>query len=264
VLQPYPGPTSKRAGERVVGTVLGCAVAAVITMTIHAPLALAAIMFPLSVAAVATRPRSYRLFTFFLTPVFVLIAEHHPGDWWAAAARAGDAVVGGVVALVAALVLWPSWEKTRLPDALDAMIDAVTHYRDVVLQSIERRRNGEDPHAVEHAVADARRAAGIAMGEAETSLERWLAEPLRRVANGEEAMQLVTYARRLANACTTLDSIVAHGLTQEDEGGAGAGAGAAGDRGGATLAAYLRSIATYSEALQRRAQHVDERAMSGN
>ena len=85
-------------------------------------------------------------------------------------------------------------------------------------------------------MAEARRAAGIAIGEAETSLERWLAEPLRRSAEGEEGMQLVTHARRLANACTTLDSLSAHGLT---------------DAASPPLA-HLRSIATYGEALLRR------------
>lgn len=211
VLQPYPGPTSTRAAERVVGTVLGSAVAAAITMTVHAPLALAAIMFPLSVAAVATKPRSYRLFTFFLTPVFVLIAEQHPGDWWTAAARAGDSVIGGAIALAAALLVWPAWERTRLPEAIDGMVAATHHYRDVVMAGLANR---SEP-ATEHAVATARRAVGIALGEAETSLERWLAEPLRKLDDGERAMQLVTHARRMANACTALDTRAAHGLADD-------------------------------------------------
>jgi uncharacterized membrane protein YccC len=208
VLQPYPGPTWTRAAERVVGTLLGSVVAVGITMTVRSPLVLAAVMFPLSVAAVATRPRSHRLFAFFLTPVFVLIAEAHPGDWWTAVARATDAVVGGAIALVAAMAFWPSWERTRLPDALAAMLAAVAAYRDLVVASIDRDRDA----GLEHAVAQARRTAGIALGEAETSLERALAEPVRSAAEGERAMQLITHARRLTNACTALDTRAAHGL----------------------------------------------------
>ncbi len=235
VLQPYPGPTSTRAAERVVGTVLGSAVAALITIFVHAPLALAALMFPLSVAAVATRGRSYRLFTFFLTPVFVLIAERHPGDWWTAAARAGDAVVGGVIALVAALVVLPSWERTRLPEAIDGMVKAVSAYRDAVVASLDLQ-GAEQRSEIERSIAAARRAAGIAIGEAETSLERWMAEPLRRAEQGETAMQLVTHARRLANACTTLDVRALHGVDD-----------AAGRE------THLRAIETYGQALVQRA-----------
>jgi uncharacterized membrane protein YccC len=239
VLQPYPGPTSTRAAERVVGTTLGCAVAAVLTMTVHSPLALAALMLPLSVAAVATRPRSYRLFTFFLTPVFVLIAERHPGDWWTAAARAGDSVIGGLIALVAALVVLPSWERTRLPDALDGMIAAVTTYRDLVIASLDRRRS-DTAAQIDLTIAKARRAAGLAIGEAETSLERWLAEPLRAPTQGESAMQLVTHARRLTNACTALDSRAAHGVADDE----------------ASRAGPLEAIATYGEGLDRGRAHV--------
>jgi uncharacterized membrane protein YccC len=108
ILQPYPGATMKRAGERVVGTILGSFVAAAIVMAIGSPLVLAVLMVPLSVAAVATRPRSYRLFTFFLTPVFVLLAERYTGDWWAAASRAGDTLLGGATALLAGVIVVPS------------------------------------------------------------------------------------------------------------------------------------------------------------
>ncbi|MDB4944399.1 MAG: putative rane protein [Labilithrix sp.] len=207
VLQPYPGPTSTRAAERVVGTVLGSAVAAAITMTVHSPLVLAAIMFPLSVAAVATKPRSYRLFTFFLTPVFVLIAESHPGDWWTAAARAGDSVIGGAIALAAALVVLPAWEKGRLPEALAKMVAAVDVYRVMVLGGLERPDDDTT-----RKLAGARRAAGVAIGEAEASLERYLAEPLRSPVVGESAMQQITHARRLANACTALYTHASHGI----------------------------------------------------
>ena len=65
--------------------------AAAIALTVQSPASLAVIMFPLSVAAVATHRRNYRLFTFFLTPVFVLLAERFQGDWWVAAARASTA-----------------------------------------------------------------------------------------------------------------------------------------------------------------------------
>jgi uncharacterized membrane protein YccC len=214
--------------------VLGCAVAAVITISVHSPLALALLMFPLSVAAVATRARSYRLFTFFLTPVFVLIAERHPGDWWTAAARAGDSVVGGLIALVAALAVFPSWERTRLPDAIEKMVAAVSKYRDTVIANLELARPpGDDTRALEATIADARRAAGISIGEAETSLERWLAEPMRAPSRGEHAMQVITHARRLTNACTALDSRVAHGIANDATG----------------LAEHLRAIAGYGEGL---------------
>jgi uncharacterized membrane protein YccC len=140
-------------------------------------------------------------------------------------------LVGGVIALLAALVVFPSWERTRLPDAIDRMAAAALAYRDVVLANLDTR--GPEPDAeLERGIAEARRAAGIAIGEAETSLERWMAEPLRRPEEGEYAMQAVTHARRLTNACTTLDSRAAHRVSDD-----------------AGRAQHMRALAAYGEAL---------------
>jgi len=205
ILQPDPGATMKRAGERVLGTLLGCGVALVIIETVRSPVALAALMVPLSIAGVATRPRSYRLFTFFLTPVFVLLAERHPGDWMTAAVRAGDAGLGGMVALAAGVLLFPASERARLPDALAAMLDGVAAYAQVVL--------GADG-ASRAQVAATRRASGLAIAAAESSLERLLAEPRRDAAVAADAMLLVTYTRRLGTALTSIDTLAQVGATR--------------------------------------------------
>ncbi|WP_394827429.1 FUSC family protein [Pendulispora albinea] len=214
VLQPYAGAVLGRAIERVVGTVLGSVAAVVLMMVLHEPWALALAMFPLSTAAVVTRPRSYRLFTFFLTPVFVLFADRGRSDWWTAAARVGDALIGGSIAIVLALVFFPSREQKRLADAMTAVVASLGHYAHTMFDILERRAsNGQDasnapgardPEDAARTTA-ARRSIGIALGEAETSLERMLAEPRSFQQRAEDAVQLMTYARRLSGALTALD-----------------------------------------------------------
>ncbi|MEP7052608.1 MAG: FUSC family protein [Pseudomonadota bacterium] len=211
VLQPYSGATATRAAQRVVGTVLGSIAAVAINMTVHGPILLAAVMFPLSVAAVATHRRNYRLFTFFLTPVFVLIAERFPGDWWTAAVRAGAAALGGGIAFVAAVLIFPSRETTRLPDLLASMLDHVARYAVVTLQGLGDRH----AEASELRINAARRDTGIALGEAESSFERLLAEPRHDTAVEEYALQLITYARRATGALTAIDTYAARDLTPE-------------------------------------------------
>lgn len=210
VLQPYAGATIQRAAERVVGTILGSVAAAGLARLVQGPAMLALIMFPLSVAAFITRPRSYRLFTFFLTPIFVLLSVRHPGDWWTAAARVGDAIIGGAIALVAAVLIFPSRERPRLRDALDAMLAGVREYVQTVLESLDRARAVPEAKIIE-----ARRTASMSISEAETSLERLVAEPLRNIKDAQNAMQLITHARRLSVAVTAVDTLAnhaAHGL----------------------------------------------------
>ncbi|WP_394841679.1 FUSC family protein [Pendulispora brunnea] len=207
VLQPYPGAVVRRAIERVVGTVLGSVVAVAIMVAVHDPLALALIMFPLSAASVVTKPRSYRLFTFFLTPVFVLVAAHFESSWWTAAARTGDALIGGMIALVFALVLFPSREQKRLADALGAVVGSLERYADTMFDILEKGDRGESGART----TEVRRSLGRALGEAETSLERMLAEPRSFQSGADDAVQLVTYARRFSAALTALDlQLAAH------------------------------------------------------
>jgi len=204
VLKPYPGATWNRAAERVLGTVLGSIVAVVALTVIHSPALLMVVMAPLCVSAVATRPRSYRLFTFFLTPVFVVTATHTPGDWHVAAARAGDALAGGALAIIAALAIFPSWEYTRLSDALATMLEAVSRYAHVVLEEFKRPRDRSRARRANEQAC--RRSASIALSKAEASLERLLAEPTHKGPEDADAMQLVTYTRRLGGALMALET----------------------------------------------------------
>ncbi len=198
VLQPYPGVTVTRAIERALGTVAGGIVALVVIVFVHSPLVLMLLLVPFGIAAVAIRPRSHRLFVFFLTPLFILLAERWQGDWWTAAARVGDALVGATIALVAALV-FPSREQPRLVDALGAVLDALRSYAVAVIDAHVGRRSGSPD------VLAARRDFAATMGTAEASLERSLSEPLRPRRQVEAALMLVTYARRLASSLTALD-----------------------------------------------------------
>jgi uncharacterized membrane protein YccC len=197
VLQPYLGPTFVRVAERVVGTILGCAIGFAMIVLLASPLAIAAAMFPLVVLSVVTRPRSYRLFVLFLTPVFVLVADHWHPDLGTALDRILDVALGGVIAIVAAISV-PSWERARLPDAIVEALDALAAYVRVAFDALE---HGGDRDRVRAA----RRDVGIALESAEASLERMLAEPRRFRRGVAEAVFVLTYARRITSALTAFD-----------------------------------------------------------
>jgi uncharacterized membrane protein YccC len=197
VLQPYLGATLVRIVERIIGTVLGGAIAVVLMMVIHDQRILALVLVPLAVAAVITRTRSYRLFVLLLTPVFVLVTDRwHPGVW-TAGVRIADVVLGGALAGIAALIA-PSTERTRLPEALVAVLDAIQRYVTLTFELVPARGNRA-------ALADARREVGVALETAEVSLERMLAEPRPLRRGNADAAVLLTYGRRITAALTTID-----------------------------------------------------------
>jgi uncharacterized membrane protein YccC len=202
-MQPYFTLTYARALERVGGTAAGGLVAALVGLVCTTPLAMAAAMFPLAVAALAVRAVSLGLFMAALTPLIVLLVETgQPGanEWSIAAARFAFTVLGGLIAVGAGFVLWPSWEPQRLGQEARAAIGAHGTYATAALAFLA----GNAPVGT---VDAARRAAGVASNSLEASISRALTEPgatgrdrleaalvidaaLRRCAGRLSAMQL--------------------------------------------------------------------------
>lgn len=193
VLQPQSGASFRRGVQRVLGTVLGATLAALIGAVAPGPLALAVILFPLTAAAVAIMPVNYGLYSTLLTPVFVLMSESLGGDWHLTRLRIVNTMLGGAVALLSAALLWPSWEVQRRPALIERLLGAARAYLRAV---ISRAAQGE--------LLAARRELGLAAAQMEASLQRSLSEPAASEAELEPVLALVAVARRFAGTATLL------------------------------------------------------------
>ena len=199
ILQPYVGATSLRALQRVLGTVAGGALAALLAAWFHSPVAVLVLVFVFSAVSVALLPLNYAAFSAFLTPTFVLLAEASAGDWHLAGLRIGNTMVGGALAVAGTWLLWPSPEAERLPEYLAGMLQAMRAYLAEVVARFDDR---SDPAGA--ALRAARRQVGLAILNAEESLERLLGEQRGRADDVTPAMTLVTYARRFTASIAAL------------------------------------------------------------
>lgn len=192
VLQPHAVATVRRVLQRVGGTVVGGMAAALIARAAHTPLLVSPILFGLSWIAIAVRRMNYAAFAALLTPVFVLLAETTAGDWHLTGVRVLNTVLGGTLALLGALTLWPTRELERMPALLSALLRADLGY----LRAVLRRQSPSE-------VIAARRQVGLATANAEAALQRLIGEgsPASRT---EPLMALVAYARRLSASITAL------------------------------------------------------------
>ena len=203
VLQPHVSGTMRRSMERVGGTVGGGILAAVLAATLHSPMGIAAVLFPLALLALAILPISYAAYAFFLTPTFVLAWLPYSGDWQLALIRTGNTVAGAVISLLAMLFLFPSYERDRAPQFLRASIAADRRYLAQLAESWKNPAMGRSRST--RLLANARRAAGLAHNDTEESLERLLAESWpRRRPFGQFVAAFVTYLRRFAQSVTAL------------------------------------------------------------
>jgi uncharacterized membrane protein YccC len=200
-MQPYFSLTYTRAIERIIGTAAGGLIAAVVGLVCTTPLAIAAAMFPLAMLAFAVRAVSFGLFMMALTPLVVLLVETgspDTGEWMIAFARATLTTIGGLIAVGANFLLWPSREPDLVAPEVKKAIAAHAAYAEADFSLLL----GETTPA---ALDQARRAAGVTTNLLEALITRALLEPGHKKQDTLEAAMVVDAAlRRFAGRLATL------------------------------------------------------------
>ena len=200
-MQPFFSLTYARAIERVLGTAAGGLVAAGVGLVCTTPLSIAAAMFPLAMLAFAVRTVSFGLFMMALTPLVVLLVETGSpgaGEWTIAGFRAAFTTVGGVLAVAANFLLWPSREPDLLAPEVKQAIAAHAGYAEAGFSLLL----GETSQV---ALDQARRAAGVSTNSLEALITRALLEPGQKRRDAVEAAMVVDAAlRRCAGRLATL------------------------------------------------------------
>ncbi len=121
VMQPFFATTWQRTLERVGGTLLGGAVAAILSAVLQTRLHLAGLLPVLGALALAVRQVSYGVYIAVYTPVVILLVEQirpHESQTTSPLARAGYTILGGLIAVAANALLWPSWQPAQVAQDL--------------------------------------------------------------------------------------------------------------------------------------------------
>jgi len=207
IQQPYVATTWTRALERVVGSVLGGGLAALLGIAFHSQATLLLLIFPLAMATMAFRPVNYTLFVFFLTPLFVLILDlTHPGEreLTLAGVRAMNTVIGGVIALAGVTLLWPASGANRMRLDLATAIERNGRFASLALAGAGDASPTDPDLSDPSSVDAARRSAGLASNIAEASQQRAALESWWRRHELNGAADVLGVLRRLAGTATTL------------------------------------------------------------
>ena len=191
-MQPYFSLAYTRAIERIAGTAAGGLIAAGVGLVCTSPLAIAAAMFPLAMLAFAVRAVSFGLFMMALTPLVVLLVETgspDTGEWTIALARAAFTAIGGLIAVGANFLLWPSREPDLVAPEVKKAIAAHAAYAEANFALLLGETTAS---ALDHA----RRAAGVTTNSLEALITRALLEPGNKNRDPLEAAMVVDAALR--------------------------------------------------------------------
>ncbi len=199
VLQPDYGATRLRAVQRVLGT-LGGSLAASFLLWLSLPsavllAALAATMFGFAFWL----KRNYPVAVFFITLFVVLITEVSSKVTIAfTLERLAATAAGGLLALLAAQLFWPVWERQRFPALLATALRANRDFLRVVGDRIATG-GSYDPTAIA-----SKRAAEIANSMVFSSLQRMSGDPKNQQEDLEKAASLANGNQCLTRSLTVV------------------------------------------------------------
>ncbi len=199
VLQPEYGATRLRAGQRVLGTLAGSVLASVL-LWLQLPPAVLMTAMAFTIAGFSFwLKRNYAIAVFFITLFVVLITEisTHVSIAFTLERLAATAA-GGLLALVAALLFWPVWERERLPALL---AQALRNNRDYIALLGKKLASGGSYDA---GVIAAKRAAELGNGLLFSSLQRMSADPKSQQVRLTGAATLANGNQRLTQALTVV------------------------------------------------------------
>ena len=204
VLRPDFGSTFTRGLQRYVGTVLGAVLATLIAAAFNpGPYALAALATVLAVGIFAFLYANYALFTISMTAwVIFVVAFGGIPESATALDRLLDTTIGATLTL-AIYVLWPSWERSKLPDMTAALLEGDRAYLRSVFQSWFDQ-GADEAETVRRTRTQAR----IARTNAEASVQRALFEPSRNAVGfgTADATGILASLRRFADGALALEA----------------------------------------------------------
>lgn len=199
VLQPEYGATRLRAGQRVLGTLAGSLLGSLVLWLVPPPPVLLAAMAVTMAGFGFWLKRNYAVAVFFITLFVVLLTEiTMPVTVAFTAERMAVTAAGGLLAMLAATLFWPVWERTRFPALLAAALRA---NRDFVRALGHRIQTGGGYDAGAIAL---KRAAEVANSAVFASLQRMAADPKTQQAGLEQAAALANGNQRLTRALTVV------------------------------------------------------------
>ncbi len=203
VLQPDYGTTQQKALQRVTGTSIGAILS---TLLLLHPLPQGFLIGVIAIFCfffVYLQPRNYTVSVVFVTMMLVAMFEvSGPIDWHIAAYRFFATVLGGVLAVVGAFLLWPDWERSQVRGILASGLKA---NHSLLLQLEHELEAQTGFHA--RIIADRRKAesANLAIGE---SVKRLQLEPGTKKQKLQIAQNIAFYNTRLTRELMSLGALL--------------------------------------------------------
>ena len=202
-MRPNYGLTKERSQNRIIGTIIGAAIAALIIFTtqnviVYGALAVFSLTFAFSLIQ-----QNYKVGAAFITlHVIFVYALLQPNAYEVIGYRVLDTVIGAILAVIANYVLWPLWEFKNLDqDILD-----VLKRNDNYLLAIQKQYNAQYNEQSHYKLP--RKEAFLAMSELNAAFQRVSQDPKSKQKEFQLVYDIVTLNHTIVSAIASLGSFI--------------------------------------------------------
>ncbi|MFY0255885.1 FUSC family membrane protein [Chitinophaga sp. 30R24] len=205
ILKPGFGITKSRSIQRLIGTVTGALFAAGLLYVTHNNTVIFMVMLLCILGSYSFMSFKYTLSVFFVTPFIIFLLHFlHPTDLHNVTQRVLDTFIGGGIAFLANMLLWPAWERNFLPNYMKKMMETNRRYFEVVMPPYSNEKVTVTDFKL------ARKDTYVASANMMSAFQRMLSEPKSKQKNASQVYHFVVLNHTLTSHTATLANYSMH------------------------------------------------------
>ncbi|GAA0871828.1 YccS family putative transporter [Gangjinia marincola] len=203
IMRPSYGLTKDRSKDRIIGTLIGAAIAVGIVLLTKNEIVYGAVAFISLILAFALLQQNYKSAAALITLSIIFVYSFiNPDAFEVIQYRVLDTIIGGVIAVVSNYIILPSWEVNNLTDVLKKALDANRSYL------LTTRDFYEDPSANKTGYNVARKEAFLAIGNLNAAFQRMTQDPESKQKEYQLIYELVTLNHTILSAIASIGNFV--------------------------------------------------------
>ena len=213
ILRPSYGLTKARSKDRVIGTLIGAAIASLLVLVVQNPYLLGALGLGSLIIAFSMVQKNYKIGATFITLSVVFIYAIIRTDVLNVIQyRVLDTVIGAVLAFLATLWLWPAWGFLEIKESIKSGVAANKNFLDQI--ALYYKQKGKVPTAYKIA----RKEAFLETSNLSAALQRMVQEPKSKQKYRDEIYELVALNHTFLSALASLSTYIqGHATTEASE-----------------------------------------------
>jgi uncharacterized membrane protein YccC len=203
IMRPNYGLTKTRSKQRILGTLIGAAIAVGIVLIVQNPVFYAIIAIITLILAFAMVQRNYKTSAVFITLSVVFIyALLQPNVLDVIQFRVVDTLIGAGLAAAGNLFLWPSWESLGMRVLISESIEANKKYLEEIANYYQEKEKLPTSYRL------SRKTAFISMGNLNSAFQRMTQEPKSKQLNLEDIYELVVLNHTFLTSLASMGTFI--------------------------------------------------------